>query len=790
MAEVVKLDWLSHHKEKKGKYSSIFTLDYNSHNHSIATGGLDGTICIWNVDDRMNLLNSTTMIRHEGSVTMLRWSPDGLLLASVSDDRTMLVWQGDRMIHRLSVGHQADLIALSWSPDGSLLASASIDGVLFIYDCKNGFNVIKMIKGGVNGMLKGISWDPLGVFLACQGDDLVIWRCKDWTVEQRVVDPFFPTRKDGESSVSGGDSTLFKRPSWSPDGRWLCCANGINGLQNAAILLNRNIWNPELSCIGHSGGIEATSFSPIQYDKSGFIIAIGGEDRSVSLWSSNQSHPLIVIHDLFEHNVIDFSWIKENGGSLLACSYDGTVGMIILKEELIGKPQSEEALRELQKNLQKSLFQSSLQNLPSDLIQVKLMDKLEESIQKENKTPNDISSIPTSSIPIITKDGKKRIVPVLVDGKATISTTVASTISNVVNENNLANASLINEGIGGREREIERKSKTIRKIKTKMAISFDDDHLIQVINHPSNNTNSHSSSSSISATNATNLKRISTINMARKSDGSIRWEDQISGPILMVRIENNSNVDNESNDKICCMNLSGDLFLYSIHGRRLLPTLMLGCPPLDMLLKNSHILVILENGQFYHWGHDKIIQKGNIGAISGGISDLDLLDDNSFHFKIEGKRPVSYSPLLECLVDNEEDEDKINEEETDRLNMIMTDSNNNFTEKNATNAIDLLKTILEEGKKERYFPSSLSSIENKLAYKATFSLNQDYNKCAGIYLLKLAREDFIDKAVEFCKYLIQTNRKELLRDLLPLLSQNNGSPSWANLIYELCTLLQ
>lgn len=48
-----------------------------------------------------------------------------------------------------------------------------------------------MLKGHT-GLVKGVSWDPVGKYIGSQSDDKTvrIWRTSDWSLEKVIKKPF------------------------------------------------------------------------------------------------------------------------------------------------------------------------------------------------------------------------------------------------------------------------------------------------------------------------------------------------------------------------------------------------------------------------------------------------------------------------------------------------------------------------------------------------------------------------------------------------------------------------
>ncbi|MGL5806129.1 MAG: WD40 repeat domain-containing protein, partial [Xenococcaceae cyanobacterium] len=95
----------------------------------LASASDDNTVLVWHKDGTL----LSTLAGHQERVTSIAFSPDGQYLVSASADRTVKIWQLNReypsqtQILRTLDGHQDWVTCVAFSPDGQYIASASRD---------------------------------------------------------------------------------------------------------------------------------------------------------------------------------------------------------------------------------------------------------------------------------------------------------------------------------------------------------------------------------------------------------------------------------------------------------------------------------------------------------------------------------------------------------------------------------------------------------------------------------------------------------------------------------------
>ncbi|KAL6511029.1 hypothetical protein OROGR_022153 [Orobanche gracilis] len=444
--------------------TQIFSIDIQPGGLRFATGGGDHKVRIWNTksvgrelqaDDDSSLKLLATLRDHFGSVNCVRWAKHGRYIASGSDDQAICVHERkpgsgtmefgsgeppdveNWKVAMTLRGHTADVVDLNWSPDDGTLASGSLDNTIHVWDMSNG--ICTAVLRGHSSLVKGVAWDPIGSFIASQSDDktVIIWRTSDWSLAHRT---------DGHWAKSLG-STFFRRLDWSPCGHFITTTHGFQKPRHSAPVLERGEWSATFDFLGHNAPIIVAKFNHSMFRRNisnsqdlkkpsvGWtngsaksegkdlqpynVIAIGSQDRTITVWTTASPRPLFVAKHFFTQSVVDLTW-SPDGYSIFACSLDGTVATFHFDANEIGRKLTDAELEDLKRNRYGDVRgrQGNLAETPAQLLLEKASIK-QTSIRKMNTAvPESQTSLkpPPADVAVTTKVSKTVIVG---DGKKT-----------------------------------------------------------------------------------------------------------------------------------------------------------------------------------------------------------------------------------------------------------------------------------------------------------------------------------------------------------------------------------
>ncbi|KAH9925021.1 WD40 repeat-like protein [Epithele typhae] len=184
---------------------------FPSQAYRLATGGEDNHVRLWMVHPNIlppSLVEGAgdappaprpprveylaTLSRHSAAVNVVRFSPNGDMIASAGDDGMIIVWAPTNSPHASSYGsdltpedmqHEKEhwkprttfrcttmqVYDLAWSPSGEYIIAGSTDNCARIFSSSDGKCLHEVAEH--NHYVQGVAWDPLNEYIATQSSD-------------------------------------------------------------------------------------------------------------------------------------------------------------------------------------------------------------------------------------------------------------------------------------------------------------------------------------------------------------------------------------------------------------------------------------------------------------------------------------------------------------------------------------------------------------------------------------------------------------------------------------------
>lgn len=241
---------------------------------------------------------------HSGHVKGAAFNPDGTLLASVSADTLVRLWDvsaSQPQLIRTLHGHTDSVNGVAFSPDGRMLATAGSDETVRLWDVESGAEI---------AVLEGHTAQVSSVEFALQGNLIV---SSSWDRTVRLWDV---------SGETGG--TLHGRhDDWVRQ-----VAVNTQGTMYASVSKDSTLrlWDTYeereyARVLAHPQGVDAVAFHPSER-----VIVTGGRDSVVRLWDTTrllreeQADTSAALIELAAHTKPVLSVAFNRTGTLLATS--------------------------------------------------------------------------------------------------------------------------------------------------------------------------------------------------------------------------------------------------------------------------------------------------------------------------------------------------------------------------------------------------------------------------------------------------------------------------------------
>ncbi len=294
--------------ELTGHRSRVTSLAFGPNGRRLASGSSDSSIILWDTEGGKRITGGSeersgkdeALSEHGGSVRRLAFSPDGRTLASGSSDDRVLLWdvatgkprlapQKDPKSSDPTKKHRGDVLALAFSPDGALLASGSQDDTIVLWDVETGVSFESPLKGHA-GDVTELLFHPDGHVLYSAGRDkkINVWRLTEHARAASDAAARQEPRAVGASAEADVDSstrqlaTLDGLPLAAHQGSPVSVSFDRTGRDILRLSADGVMRQPTTASAlaGHSRPVFDVAFSP-----DGKWLASGARDKSIIVWN-------------------------------------------------------------------------------------------------------------------------------------------------------------------------------------------------------------------------------------------------------------------------------------------------------------------------------------------------------------------------------------------------------------------------------------------------------------------------------------------------------------------------
>jgi serine/threonine protein kinase len=280
-------------------FAGVKTVAINPQGNLIASYSDDRTLKTW---DSETFREASVFVGHNDLIRHAIFTPDGEYLLSASNDKTIRQWNVETgRTERVFAGHTQAVTCIALNLARNILASGGLDRLIKLWDWQTGKET-RTLSNHTN-YIRALAFSPDNQILASGSDDRT---CKFWEIGT------------GEQIGNLVATNWLQSLAFSPDGSLI--AGGT--VDNRILVWDVASTKLLFTLSGHQGiitGIEAVAFSP-----NGQILAsAGAEDKTIKLWHL-KTQTLLTTLSGHKGGVSSIAF-SSDGKMLVSGSYDKSI---------------------------------------------------------------------------------------------------------------------------------------------------------------------------------------------------------------------------------------------------------------------------------------------------------------------------------------------------------------------------------------------------------------------------------------------------------------------------------
>lgn len=328
----------------RGHNSPVLCLTFSPDGRILVSGGEDNLVRFWNIETLTPI--DPPLAGHAEPVTSLAYSTDGARIASGGQDGTILLWDGTSrtMVDTNFVGHHSTVTSIAFSPDGTRIVSGSRDRSVSLWNALSGTQIGSPMEGHED-WVTGVQFSPDGSRVVSGSHDGTV---RLWDVElHAAIEPALlgphefvesvAFDSDGTHVISAGAGEVqlwrVQRATQreSPfDGAMLDVESvAFSGASRTLVAGNPDgtvqLWEADdLSPIGNPVTSNDYRTRSVAFSADGKFVASGGASGTITIWSVEDGLSEVASFEGHAGDVFDLDFSPDST-TIVSAGYDQSV---------------------------------------------------------------------------------------------------------------------------------------------------------------------------------------------------------------------------------------------------------------------------------------------------------------------------------------------------------------------------------------------------------------------------------------------------------------------------------